>query len=113
MGTANSIRNLATAPPVIGFAVRHLITSGAGLVMNNNTIQNIQELSSSASTGYYGILLISTVGGTSQLNITNNTIKNLEVAAATGAPTLVNFGIAIQNMGGTNNVITGNNIRII
>jgi hypothetical protein len=108
--TANSIRNLATAPPVIGFAVRQVITSGAGLVMNNNTIQNIQELSSSASTGYYGILLISSVGGTNQLSITNNTIKNLEVAAATGAPTLVNLGIAIQGMGGTNNVITGNNI---
>lgn len=106
---ANSIVNNSNMN-LISFGLRYLVTTGAPLAATNNTFMNITDNSSSVGAQNYGILVISTVGGSSQLNISNNLVRNMSVNSAPTAPTLVNIGIAIQNFGGVNHSINSNTI---
>ncbi len=108
--TANSIRNLASAAPYVAFALRQVINSGAALICNNNTIQNLTDYSVATTSVNYGMLLISTVGGQGTLTITNNTIKDLASAVGSATPSLLNMGISCQGNAGTTHSISGNTI---
>jgi len=108
--TANSIRVTATAPAVVSFSFRHLITSGAGLNFSGNTIQNVSNASTNTATADYGILLISTVGGQGTLTVNNNTIKDLTTAGAPATPSLNTLGISVQGHAGLTHDISGNAI---
>lgn len=107
--TANSIVNNVNAP-LSQFGIRHLITSGAPLSLTSNTIQNITDNSTSATSVNYGILAVSTVGGSSQLTFTNNVVKNLSVNSSYATAAFANAGISIQNFGGVNHSINSNTI---
>jgi hypothetical protein len=110
--TATSIRNLNAASPVIGFGIRQVITSGAALNLTNNTVQGYSDASTAATSANYGILLVSTVGGSGTLTVTGNTVRNQAMAGGAATPVINNVGIAIQNLAGnthsfTSNVIAG------
>lgn len=107
--TANSIRINSTAP-VIMFSYRAVTTSGAAISFSNNTIQNITDNSSAAGTTDYGVLVITSVGGSVSPVITNNTFKELAGNSGPAAPALVNVPISVQNFVGTAINISGNTI---
>lgn len=108
--TPNSIRVTATAPSVISFGLRHLITSGVGLNCNNNIIQNVTDASTNATSSDYGMLLISTVGSQGTLNVTNNTIKNFTGNSSPATASISCLGIAVQGHAGTTHDLSGNSI---
>jgi hypothetical protein len=111
--TANSIRQTATAPAVISFCIRNLVTSGAGITMNNNTIQNVTDASTNTNSADYGILMINQVGSQAANTITNNTIRNFTSAASPATPALSVLAISFQGYGGTSHVISNNTISSI
>ncbi len=107
--TPNSISNSAIAP-VISFGIRHLITTGAPLAMSNNTVMNITDNSTVATSSSFGMLVVSTVGGAAQLTISNNLVRNISLNAIPASPAFANTGIAIQNHGGILQTIESNTI---
>lgn len=111
--TPNSIRITPTTSSVISFGIRHLITSGAGALITNNTIQNVTDASANAASVDYGMLLISTVGSQGTLNVSNNTIKDF---ISNGAPVTASIncsGISVQGYAGISHDISGNMISNI
>ncbi len=108
--TANSIRQIATGPAVVSFAIRNIINTGVVTTINNNTIQNLSNASTNAGTAEYGMLMISTVGAQAPLTITNNTIRNISSAVSPAAPTLSLLGISVQGYGGNGHNISDNTI---
>lgn len=107
---ANSIQNNLTTAASVGFGIRQVITSGAGLNISNNTIANITDNSTASNSTHYGIMLISTVGGSGTLTVANNTIRNYTSATAAATPAFTLTGLTVQNFGGTNHSITGNSV---
>lgn len=108
--TPNSIRITATAPAVISFAIRHLITSGVGATITNNLIQNVSDNSTNANTVDYGILLVSSVGSQGTLNVTNNTINNFIGNGSQATPAFGVIGIGLQGYAGITHDLSGNSI---
>lgn len=111
--TPNSIRQLATLPSVVSFGIRQTINSGAGLTANNNIIQNISNASTNVSTVDYGLLAVSTVGGSGPLNITNNIIRNFTSGSSPVSAALNIIGISFQGYGGNNHDISNNTISAL
>lgn len=108
--TPNSIAITAVTPPVISFSVRHLITSGVGATISNNTIQNISNASTNAGSVDYGMLFISTVGSQGTLNVTNNTIKDFTGNGSQATPGFGILGLAVQGYAGLTHNLSENNI---
>lgn len=106
----NSIQNNATAPAVISFAIRHLITTGAPATITANTIQNITDNSTNAGSVNYGILIIGTNGPQATVNLSNNIIKDMAISSAPATPVLGNLGISFQGYAGLTHIISGNTI---
>lgn len=106
----NSIQNNATGPAVISFAIRHLINSGAAATITANTIQNITDNSTNASSVNYGILIIGTVGPQGTVNLSNNIVKDMAISSTPGGPVLGNLGISFQGYAGLTHIISGNTI---
>ena len=105
--TANSIQSSVTAPS-IAFAIRHLINTGAPLTCTNNTIQNISENSTNASSAFYGVLMISTVGTSGTMTFTGNTVRDLSFAGGITTPAFGLLGLSCQGYAGTSHVFSGN-----
>lgn len=108
--TPNSLRLLATAPAVVSFGIRHLITSGAGCQITNNTIQNYSNASTNAATVDYGVLLISTVGSQGTSTINNNVIREISGNASPATAAINISAIAVQGYAGITHDISGNTI---
>ncbi len=108
--TANSIQNTLTTASAISFDIRFLVSSGAGLNFSNNTIANITDLSTNATSAHYGALFISTVGGSGTITASNNSIHHLSSAAGSATPALTMLGLSVQGFGGLNHSFTGNSI---
>jgi trimeric autotransporter adhesin len=108
--TANSNRNNAVSAPVVAFGIRQTITTAAALVANNNIVQNFTDASINAGSIDFGMLFTSTVGSTSTLTITNNTVKDFVNNAAAATIAFTTYGLAIQNYGGNTHTISGNTI---
>jgi len=109
----NSIQNNAVAAPLLTFGIRYLVSTGIGATISGNTIQNITDNSTNASSGNYGILLISSTGSTGAVNASDNIIRDLSIASAPAGPVLGNLGISLQGYGGTAHVFNGNTIAFI
>lgn len=107
--TANSIAN-NTSAPYISFGIRQLISSGVGLSATTNTIQNLTDNSTAATSANYGVLIVSTVGSQGSINVSNNVIKDHIYNGLPAAPTLANMGIACQGMAGITHSFDDNNI---
>ena len=108
--TANSIQNNLTTASAIFFDIRYIVSSGASLNFSNNTIANITDLSTNATSAHYGALFISTVGGSGTINASNNSIHHLASAAGSATPSLTVLGISAQGFAGVNHSFTGNSI---
>lgn len=105
---ANSIQNNATAAPQIGFSIRHLINTGVAATITNNTIQNVTDNSTNASSADYGILMIGSVGTSGTFSISNNTIRDNTMAGGATTPVLGHMGISVQGYAGTTHSISNN-----
>lgn len=110
---ANSIQNNVVTPQAVSFGMRYLVSTAAPLNMANNTIQNLTDNSTNASSAFYGILAVGTVGNTGTLSITNCTIRNVSMAAAATSPVLGLLGICVQGYGGITHTVNGNTLAAL
>jgi hypothetical protein len=108
--TPNSIAVTTVTPPVISFSIRHLISSGVGATISNNTIQNITNASTNSGSADYGMLFISTVGSQGTLNVTNNTIKDFTGNGSQATPAFGILGFAVQGYAGLTHNLSENTI---
>jgi len=108
---ANSIQtNFSANPQVILFGIRALPSNTNFPVINNNIIQNITDNSTSIAASDFGILVIGSVGPTSNsITVTNNTVANISSNSGVAAPTFNCYGIAFQGANGTASV-NGNTV---
>ena len=108
---ANSIQTSFTGTAqFILFGIRSLASTSYNATVNNNTIQNITDNSTNAASAEYGILMISSVGATSNLAVTNNTVGNISSNTSQPAAAFSCIGISIQNVQSPNSNISGNTI---
>ncbi len=109
---ANSL-SVSTAGASIMFGIRQTTTSGAAVIVSNNTIQNITDNTTNTASGLYGTLFTSTAGSSYPITFTNNTIRNITNNALPTAAAFSIYGLSMQNLSGTNTTITNNTIANI
>lgn len=108
--TPNSNNITFATAPVSSFGIRSTITSGVETIIQNNTIQNTMVSSTATNNVSYGVLLFSSVGQKSNINVSNNSIRNININSLPTAPVISLVGISLQGFAGTNHVISDNTI---
>lgn len=106
---ANSIQNNSSMN-MNTWGVRQVITSGAPLAITTNTFMNITDNSTNTACTNVGVLVISTVGGSAPLTVSNNVMKNHVVNATPASTAFVNSGLNITSYGGGGHTIASNTI---